>query len=842
MSAHDDRDDAVLEANLVRLFRAAWRPVEPAARFRADLCARLSVEIARGASAPRRAWTTSPVLRLAAAALVLVAGVAGAWMLLRDGARAASVEEIVASGRVAVLDDVERAEWRAATDGEMARGIEIASSGARVVTPPERDVTVHLGSTGRVELSRRSRVAIGAANADGSREITVDGDAARLRRDDAGEPWKLATPDGVVALARGILSWAHADDGPGGATSFVELAAGIAWVVTHERIELSIGQRAWLRDGRVVVVGVLGAPTDPATARAPAATDDGDGSTPPTPVARVPRLSGSVVVPEGAAAPSTLRVTLLRRVRLPDVSQPETTEFRGATTFAYDEVPTGTYDVYVEARGHAVLRKDGVVIAADGATDLVFELAPSRAVKGVVVDAATSAPIAGAVVLAETLVPAQVVPFDVDVAATRWLAATTTGDDGSYVLEGLGSEERVSMRVSAPGYAARWATAEAPRDLVADVLPIPLERGGAVEGRVLRDDGSPLAGAVVIASRMGAGVVGERMHYGVARSGRDGAYAIRDLPPGQYVAFSFVTGVTKTPATRDLRIVGTETVQLDLGPTDRRTRLVGVVRDAGGAPVADMDVMIGLDVSTKQESAWIAARTDGEGRYAFEGVDPQRYELYVGRGLGTSFSYVGDVDVPLAPKVRHDVVLPGGSLRGLVRAIDGSPYASAWIIVVETSGPVDRFVARAQADANGGFHLVGVAPGTYAAYAYGLRAGVAAVRATDLVVASDERAFELRFVPGVELAVRVVDAAGRGLRERAVRFYDEGGAEWQFTFDGRTDSRGVHEVLGILPGRWRVVVDGAESRTLDLELGPRREIEMRVATTDAQRSEKDEGR
>ncbi|MCY2961713.1 MAG: carboxypeptidase-like regulatory domain-containing protein [Planctomycetota bacterium] len=840
----------ILEQNLVRLFRASWRPVTPSARFAADLRARLEAESVRPAPRSieaRRVPTlvaSARRVRLAAAFLALVAGLTAAWFLLRGAAPATSADTLLAAGHVAVQDDPDGTTWRAASSGELARGIEIAAHAACVATPAEIAVTVHLGTAGRVEVDPRSRVTFGAPGAGGQRDIALDGSSARVRRDDAGEPWRLAMPGGVVALARGILQWSRAANDPSGGSSLVQLAAGIAWVATEDRADLMIGQRVWLRDGRIALVGVLTESGAAATSRTPAAPGGGtDDPRPPDAAAAAPVLTGTLVLPSAASAPASFRVTLLRRERLPAVSQPETATFRGSLAFAYEKLRAGTYDVYIEAPGFAVASRSGIEITDGSANDLRFELAPSRSVSGVVRDAATGAPIAGATVLAETRIPAQVLALDVDAEAAGWSAATRTRADGSFTLDGLDAEP-VTLRVSAAGHAATWVPDVAARAATTELAPVELAAGGAVAGRVSRPDGSPWPRAIVIASRIGNGGLGERMSYGMAQCTADGDYRIDDLPPGEYVVFSFDPSASGTPATRDLRIRGTELARLDLGATDRRTRLVGTVRDARGSGLAEMDVMLGHGGSGgARDSTWIATRTDAEGRFAFEGVDPKHYDLFVGRGLGTSFAIVDEVDVQLAPETRHDVTLAAGSLRGRVLSIEGAPAAGTWIIVTDSADTAARFVGRAQTDRAGSFEVLGLAPGTYAVSAHDPRAGVAAVRVADLVVGNETRDVELRFAPGVELRVRVVDAAGHPVAGRAVRFTDERGVEWQFSAEGTTDARGVQAVPGLAPGRWRVGVDGAGTQVLDLELGPPRDVQFRMEVDpDAQRSGTKEGK
>lgn len=69
---------------------------------------------------------------------------------------------------------------------------------------------------------------------------------------------------------------------------------------------------------------------------------------------------------------------------------------------------------------------------------------------------------------------------------------------------------------------------------------------GAIIGTVRNPDGSPAAGATVGVSRRGAdqggspgnvgapGVSGQRMTFGQATVGRDGTFAIKDVPAGSY--------------------------------------------------------------------------------------------------------------------------------------------------------------------------------------------------------------------------------------------------------------------------------------------------------------------
>ncbi len=854
MSPHD-----VLEENLQRLFARAWHPVLPAPRFASELRTRLEAEVARSAplgagsgtavrpvrSAPVRPFLTTarPFLTLAAAALALVAGLVATWLFVRGSSAQLTPDVIVAEGHVAVR---EAAGWRAASAEELERGFAAGTGAVGVATPPDQPFTVHLGSSGRVELGPRTRAEVASREKDGARAIAFDTGSASVRRDDAGEPWRVETPHGLVALARGVLSWSFAADGPGGgACSLVELATGLAWIVTEPRAELSVGQRTWLRGGRIVVSSAIATP-DGAAARTaagsipagsiPGAADvNGPGAGTGSPAGvPVPSLAGTLPLAPGATPPTSFRVTLLRHERLPSVSQPRSAEFQGTLSFAFENLRDGTYDAYFEAEGFAVARLSDLVVAAGRTANALFLLAPARSLRGTVLDAQTGAPVPDAAVLAEAFLPAQIVPFQVDLEAAGWRAAAITAADGTFVVHGLGSAP-TRLRVSIEGYAPAWTGEIVAANTAVNALTIQIARGGSVTGVVQHDDGSPWSGAIVIASRMVDGPLLERMSYAQAQSDAGGRYTIEDLPPGSYVVFSFDPQAGQsTPTTRELRITGTEEVQLDLGPTPNRTRVVGVLRDTAGQPVAGLDVMLS---NLGDRNKWIADRSNTDGSFEFAGVDPGRYEFFVGTDLGMSFAHIGPIDVALAPEQRHDLVFPAGSVSGRTFAPDGTPQASSWLILHSLRDGQSEFAGRTQADAAGNFQLRGLPPGTYQVSAHTLRTGIAAVLSDAFDVLDGPQTLELRFVPGVELLLRALDARGAPAAGRPVKFTDDRGRPCEFSADDRTDANGVLLVPGLMPGRWLIEVEGAPPQRVDLELGPRRELTIRFGGDAATKEE-----
>src|SRR5688572_26972504 len=180
------------------------------------------------------------------------------------------------------------------------------------------------------------------------------------------------------------------------------------------------------------------------------------------------------------------------------------------------------------ANANAVVQADqraGVTEPATAATSPDSASLPKAMIRGRVVNAA-NAPIPGASVLVGYR-PAD--DFNVlDLAYARQdisVGSVQTGADGSFAVE-VPPDWPMRARAHAAGYSGAFYD-----DVFAgaDLLFV-LERGTALIGQVTRkEDGSPVEGTVVRLFRYGGPALGE------VRSGADGRYAIRDVPPGASV-------------------------------------------------------------------------------------------------------------------------------------------------------------------------------------------------------------------------------------------------------------------------------------------------------------------
>jgi protocatechuate 3,4-dioxygenase beta subunit len=180
-----------------------------------------------------------------------------------------------------------------------------------------------------------------------------------------------------------------------------------------------------------------------------------------------------------------------------------------------------------------------------------------------------------------------------------------------------------------------------PRDLPA---PADALRGTAiVRGRVLdRDSGTPLPRAIVVLVRMSAPNGPDRRF---ARSGEDGGFEFRDVLAGSYYLGADTgeerpTHLMQMAGTagpsRGLRpLIPTRTIDIKTGEVrngldihlSRALVISGVVVNAHGEPLANMDVRAELVRSGRVIRRAPVRRTDDRGEFRVFGLPPGRYRV-----------------------------------------------------------------------------------------------------------------------------------------------------------------------------------------------------------------------
>jgi protocatechuate 3,4-dioxygenase beta subunit len=364
----------------------------------------------------------------------------------------------------------------------------------------------------------------------------------------------------------------------------------------------------------------------------------------------------------------------------PGSGVPQSTTTKADGTFRFEAAGEELNRLRVEAPAFATLER---APARGGALARPLTLALGQVLKGTVTLADRRTPAPGALVR-----------FEGRTQTTRWVEARP---DGTFLLDGA---PREAGSLVADGGDRGRATAVlgtgAPEPLTIALAPTATLGGRVVDAA----DGKPLAGVRVVAR----GEAGEFL----ARSGADGRYSVRGLPPQSYRLAAeddrFV------PWSRTVRVAAGQGESQDV-PLTRGATLVGRVQDAEGRPVEGALVQVsraGENVfraflrSVEGEGA---VRTARDGSFRATRLAPGenqrldvRHDDYEERSIGGLSLAAG------AARSGITVVLRRGlSLRGVVKDEEGRPLAGAEVTLAS---------ARTFRASRGGVQLALVGPGS----------------------------------------------------------------------------------------------------------------------------------
>ncbi|RKH09102.1 hypothetical protein D7X74_30220 [Corallococcus sp. CA047B] len=242
----------------------------------------------------------------------------------------------------------------------------------------------------------------------------------------------------------------------------------------------------------------------------------------------------------------------------------------------------------------------------------------------------------------------------------RILAAATTEEDGTFVLDGL-PEGTVTLWALGPEGAAKVHDVAAGRQ---DVV-LALEDGHVFEGIVVQGvrNREPLAGArVTVFSH-------EHTRFFDATSDARGRFRIGPLPSTRYALLA--TADERSPRMlRDANPLESQVLLLE-----RPSRYAGRVVSAQGAPAPGVHVRM---LSPWNDMARYRTTTDAQGRFDFRVAGTHENKLFAQTAAQDAFA-----TVDTGP--REDLVLtlePGVLLQGTVRDDAGRPIEGARISAV----------------------------------------------------------------------------------------------------------------------------------------------------------------
>jgi protocatechuate 3,4-dioxygenase beta subunit len=362
-------------------------------------------------------------------------------------------------------------------------------------------------------------------------------------------------------------------------------------------------------------------------------------------------------------------------------------------------------------------------VAAEGETELPpIPLQRGVNLRGVVTDARSGAPIAGASVSLEDFITGS--------------RATTTDATGAYLLPAV--QSRVVMAVRAPGYAdfrdnpfagaalsAGSGPGAGPGEAIRDFA---LEPGTAVLGTVRDAEGKPVEGALVRLRSAATGAAAFQQAASLRElwdyADREGRFRIRGVPPARIFAEAEAPGYDLgRSAERDVR-PGEAATGFDILLL-RAARMEGHVLRRDGAPVPGARITVARDPGDSNDpgAEWRALGqgvygfSDERGAFAVEGMPVGNILVRV-EAEGFATLTVRKQGVPAGAKFAGEMLelAPAFTITGRVVDAAGRPVTTVWVRALHTASPdgvVSKQLLGARVEADGTFLLVNLPEGTY---------------------------------------------------------------------------------------------------------------------------------
>ena len=338
-------------------------------------------------------------------------------------------------------------------------------------------------------------------------------------------------------------------------------------------------------------------------------------------------------------------------------------------TFAFPALPKGNYEATVFREGYHRPMFGFTTVDRD-TLDLPLETKPEGVIKGRVTNE-KGEPVKGA------SVGPSGTSFDFE--------RTRTDENGCFVLTGFDPDGRVEeVYASADGYESQMregvAFPSGQRELTLDfVLLSKSTEVRNVTGRVTKADGAPIEGA-----KVSYGFSNCYVGYKDARTGKDGAYQLKDLDQQQNLVVVQCKGYAPAFGFAAEKV----DVKLDF-KLQRGHRAAGRIVDEKGKPIEGVEIAAMAQTAEMDKMGYC-------GRELYRYLDPHastgkdgRFELAdlpadgVLVDIYTAKSFTDQRNMPLkVDKLDHVIVLqPRGEIRGkVVAAKDGKPVTQFTVL------------------------------------------------------------------------------------------------------------------------------------------------------------------
>ena len=512
--------------------------------------------------------------------------------------------------------------------------------------------------------------------------------------------------------------------------------------------------------------------------------------------------------------------------------------------FSLTGLVSGPWRLQARAEGFAASAPLELILPAD-AGDVTIELDPAATVTGTVVDP-MGEPIAGAMVtiLAQSDRAMSQITGELDLPETRSDAT------GTFELIGLGPGTK-PLVASHPDYASSEpATVETVAGATIPGIVLKLRLGGLITGLVYGTDGTPLAGAHVVAQK------GATLSSHIRRTQVDGSFRVERVEPGDWTITAIMNddalgagdyGQDGTAAFLEnikfamVHVVDGEEVSVILGapPTDP-VHVYGVV-EHDGKPIRSGILNFVLEGAKGFDAMKIASIAE-DGSYSVDLPEPGTFLVSV-QILGSSSFQQETIefrrDIPKGNEFALDFELPLGRISGHITGEDGDSIAGARVTLIMQGGLASGTMLGGQyaevVTSEGGFYdFKFLRPATYSVAAGGTAFGGAFGTTTTngrqvhdgvRVGESDHRSgIDFRLTESGDIAGRIVDASGTPVGGASIFVRDARGRLLERMSMITSDPGGGFQYSGVSEGEYSVIarapgMASAESHVVRVEAG-----------------------